>query len=514
MHRCAPVLAGLAAVLLSAAPQVVFAQTASTIEAVQVEPVVYDRADFYEEAHDEAAIDTLALTPVYISDEMKYFTKYESNGNYDQGFSRGDGYNALGYYQFDRRYSLVSFISDVYAYNPQKYAMFAPVIARGDELSDGSISMYDDETESLTELAQLAEDAWHAAYAADPAEFSALQDAYAYNNYYAVTERWLAKSEDDGGLGISLEGRADCVKGLIWSMTNLFGSGGVRWFITEAALTNDMTDREMVNALVDALVGNIAERYPNQPQYHTGWINRYERERADCLAYIAEDEAAAGDSSNDNGNQPSEPEAPETPDEPAGESSVLQQFSDYEAGGWYALSPDDLTYAVEAQLMKGRQDGTFGFTDSITRADVAVVLHRMAGEPAASSTPFSDVDYNAYYGRAIAWCRAEGIISGYAGSNTFGPNDPVTREQLACMLNSFVRSIAPVGGAGGRVEATLMPDWSSVSSWAQEAVAWAVDADVISGSVVNGEKYLDPLGQASRCQVGVMVARLHRDILS
>ena len=59
-----------------------------------------------------------------------------------------------------------------------------------------------------------------------------------------------------------------------------------------------------------------------------------------------------------------------------------------------------------------------------------------------------------------------------------------------------------------------MPDWSSVSSWAQDAVAWAVDADVISGSVVNGEKYLDPLGQASRCQVGVMVARLHRDILS
>ena len=100
MHRCAPVLAGLAAALLFAAPQATLAQTPSVLEASEASDASFDRADFYEEAYDEAAIDTLALTPVYISDEMKYFTKYESNGNYDQGFSRGDGYNALGYYQF------------------------------------------------------------------------------------------------------------------------------------------------------------------------------------------------------------------------------------------------------------------------------------------------------------------------------------------------------------------------------------------------------------------------------
>ena len=51
---------------------------------------------------------------------MKYFTKYESHGNYNQGFSYGDGYNALGYYQFDRRWSLIPFMKQAYNYNPEK----------------------------------------------------------------------------------------------------------------------------------------------------------------------------------------------------------------------------------------------------------------------------------------------------------------------------------------------------------------------------------------------------------
>ncbi len=60
---------------------------------------------------------------VNVTPEMKYFTKYESHGNYNQGFSYGDGYNALGYYQFDRRWSLIPFMKQVYNYSPEKYGM-------------------------------------------------------------------------------------------------------------------------------------------------------------------------------------------------------------------------------------------------------------------------------------------------------------------------------------------------------------------------------------------------------
>lgn len=223
---------------------------------------------------------------VNVTPEMKYFTKYESHGNYIQGFSYGDGYNALGYYQFDRRWSLIPFMKQAYNYNPEKYSMLKDAIDRGGEISNANNSM--SENGQLTELGRIAQEAFQGAYNTDPAEFSALQDAYAYNSYYAVTEAWLKS-----GLGIDISGRADCVKGMVWSITNMCGTGGCRDFFRWANLSNDMSDREFVTALSNSVVNNVATKYASQPQYHEGWKNRYRNELKDCLVYIAEDEAAA-----------------------------------------------------------------------------------------------------------------------------------------------------------------------------------------------------------------------------
>lgn len=223
---------------------------------------------------------------VNVTDEMKYFTKYESHGNYNQGFSYGDGYNALGYYQFDRRWSLIPFMKQVYNYDSAKYGMLKAAIDRGGEISNGSNPMY--ANGQLTELGHIAQDAFQGAYNTDPVEFSALQDAYAYNSYYAVTESWLKNA-----LGIDISGRADCVKGMVWSITNMCGTGGCQDFFRWANLTNSMTDREFVTALSNSMVDNVARKYSSQPQYHEGWKNRYKNELKDCLVYIAGDEAAA-----------------------------------------------------------------------------------------------------------------------------------------------------------------------------------------------------------------------------
>ena len=220
---------------------------------------------------------------VNVTPEMKYFTKYESHGNYNQGFSYGDGYNALGYYQFDRRWSLIPFMKQVYNYDSAKYSMLKDAIDRGSEISNTSNAMY--ENGQLTELGRIAQEAFQGAYNTDPVEFSALQDAYAYNSYYAVTEAWLKS-----GLGIDISGRADCVKGMVWSITNMCGTGGCRDFFRWANLSNDMSDREFVTALSNSVVNT---KYSSQPQYHEGWKNRYRNELKDCLVYIAEDEAAA-----------------------------------------------------------------------------------------------------------------------------------------------------------------------------------------------------------------------------
>ena len=246
---------------------------------------------------------------VNVTPEMKYFTKYESHGNYNQGFSYGDGYNALGYYQFDRRWSLIPFMKQAYNYNPEKYSMLKDAIDRGSEISNASNAMY--ENGQLTELGRIAQEAFQGAYNIDPVEFSALQDAYAYNSYYAVTEAWLKS-----GLGIDISGRADCVKGMVWSITNMCGTGGCQDFFRWANLSNDMTDREFVTALSNSVVDNVARKYSSQPQYHEGWKNRYRNELKDCLAYIAEDEAAAATPV-----QPEPTPAPDSNDDPSDDAN-------------------------------------------------------------------------------------------------------------------------------------------------------------------------------------------------
>lgn len=262
------------------------------VDAKQPAPSDYDPADEYSEAVDPSSLMTLSfnsmmatssssLQPKALSSEMKYFAQNESGSNYNLGFSYGDGYHAMGFYQFDRRYALVDFMQECYNYNPQRYGMFKAVIDRGSELKrDADDVIYDKKTHKLTELGQLAEDAWHAAYAADPQEFSALQDAYGYQEYYLPVERIVRK------YGLDLSGRADCLKGLCWGMNNLFGSGGCQKFFKMANLSNDMSDEQAVTAICDALIDYMTNTSTNQ--YAASYANRYAREKKTCLTYLAQ----------------------------------------------------------------------------------------------------------------------------------------------------------------------------------------------------------------------------------
>lgn len=283
-------------------------------------PSDFDRTDEFDNgsmsqvAIELAAVDTRAVAA--ISDEMKYFTRFESNCNYDQGFSYGDGYNAMGYYQFDRRYALVPFIESVYSYDPVKYSMFQAVVERGDELKTAPI--YDSANKALTEIGRLANDAWHAAYAADPQEFAALQDGYSYNNYYKPVERLLAST-----YGVDISGRADCVKGLAWGMCNLYGSGGVQKFFTAAKLNEGMSDREMATALCDAVIDYFSSGAGKNHAYAAGYVNRYKQEKRVCLGYVEQHEAE-----QQAPIVPPTPNAPETPQNPDANTDTDQGATD------------------------------------------------------------------------------------------------------------------------------------------------------------------------------------------
>ena len=144
-----------------------------------------------------------------------------------------------------------------------------------------------------------------------------------------MTESWLKNA-----LGIDISGRADCVKGMVWSITNMCGTGGCQDFFRWANLSNSMTDREFVTALSNSVVDNVARKYSSQPQYHDGWKNRYKNELKDCLVYIAEDEAATEEAPSEPDPEPEPAPAPrpnKVPAAPAG--PTVETDSDTDNGG-------------------------------------------------------------------------------------------------------------------------------------------------------------------------------------
>lgn len=401
--RHGAIVAGLAITLAIATP---FAATAAYAEPVQgaegtadegtttgssntgeelPAPADYDKSDFYQDSLTASALSsarTARASLATVSDEMKYFTLYESGKNYDQGFSYYDGYNALGYYQFDRRYSLVGFMRYCVNYDAATFSMFQAPLARAAELSDSSTSVYDSATKRLTEVGQLAEDAWHAAYAANPALFAALQDSYAYTNYYEPTERWLASK------GIDISGRADCVKGLVWSMTNLFGAGGVKRYLTAAELSNAMSDREFVDAIVDSLPSSLAA-YNKNTQYHKSWINRYEKERATCLEYIAADEAAAGetdDSTGGSAGSDSDSNAGSAGDSPTGSDGS----NDGSSAGGSGEPNDDANMSTDSGSSGGSEDEGSGGSDGSDGGEEDNFGESGSEEPGSGNTESDD----------------------------------------------------------------------------------------------------------------------------
>ena len=232
-----------------------------------------------------------SVSPMTFSDEMLYFCKYESSCNYDQGLSSGDGYHAMGYFQFDNRYGLGSFLKAVYQYNPSKYKALKVIGDRyGWDVTGATRS-----NNTFTRLGNDLNTAWHAAYKADPNEFSRLQNGWAYTEYYSGS---LGARGCLGAFGINLDNRPDCIKGLCWGMVNLFGAGGgasyikngnyygANWFFKYSGINESMSDETLIVTLCDFVVNNVSKRYPKQQIYWKGWQNRYRSEKEDCLSYL------------------------------------------------------------------------------------------------------------------------------------------------------------------------------------------------------------------------------------
>ena len=163
---------------------------------------------------------------------------------------------------------------------------------------------------------------------------------------------------------------------------------------------------------------------------------------------------------------------------------------------------EGICFVIENGLMVGTTSTTFAPKDTLTRAMLVTVLYRMAGSPAVNApSGFADVDDGQWYSDAIAWAAANGIVNG-VGNNRFAPSEPVTREQLAAIFFRYAKAEAP--------EADVLsgyPDAESVSTYARDAMAWAVSTGLVTGSKEADGTYLAPQGLAAREQAAAILMR-------
>lgn len=190
------------------------------------------------------------------------------------------------------------------------------------------------------------------------------------------------------------------------------------------------------------------------------------------------------------------------------ESEWSNPFSDVPADAWYF---DGVRYAAEHGLMGGYSTSLFGPDDHLTRAQLVQILYTLEGRPNTENEnlgyPFADVPGDSWFADAVYWARLHGIVSGYSAEQ-FGPNDSITREQMATILYNYAEYKGHDTSAG--TDLSGYDDVGEVSSWALTAMAWANAEGMISGT---SSAALSPRSFATRAQTALILMRYCENIM-
>ena len=177
-------------------------------------------------------------------------------------------------------------------------------------------------------------------------------------------------------------------------------------------------------------------------------------------------------------------------------------FNDVPESYW---AYDAIQYVYGEGLMAGTSGSTFSPEGTTTRGQIVTILWRLSGSPVVNYLmDFDDVDPAAYYAEAIRWATSEGIAGGYGGG-VFGPDDPITREQLAVMLHRYAQHEGCDVSIGEDTNILSYADAFTVSEYAVSALQWACGAGIISGT--GDGSTLTPQGEATRAQAATVLMR-------
>lgn len=193
-----------------------------------------------------------------------------------------------------------------------------------------------------------------------------------------------------------------------------------------------------------------------------------------------------------------------------GDAAPGSGFTDVLPGAWYY---DNVCRATQTLGYMNGYGAKFGPDDVLSRGQAACILYNMAGgttsilktaltgNESVGYFSFTDVPPKAYYAKAVAWAKAAGIVNGIGGTGNFAPDQPVTREQFACMLWNYAKATSSPTVSGVNVSQALASkkDGGSVSGWARNGVAWAVANKVMGNGGV-----IDPASNVLRAQAATM----------
>lgn len=191
-------------------------------------------------------------------------------------------------------------------------------------------------------------------------------------------------------------------------------------------------------------------------------------------------------------------------DNPSKPVSVAS-FTDISAQDWYYESVD---YVLKKGLMNGTSKNSFSPNEDTSRGMITTILWRMAGSPSVEGAGnYLDVSEDAYYAMAIAWANQAGVVTGY-GDGNFGPDDSVTREQMAAILNRYARYKG--ANVSHYADLSQYQDAEAVSDWARQNMEWAVGAGLIKGKE---DANLDPANSAVRAETAAILMRYCENIV-
>lgn len=177
-------------------------------------------------------------------------------------------------------------------------------------------------------------------------------------------------------------------------------------------------------------------------------------------------------------------------------------FNDVAYTSWYY---DAVKFVYDKGIMDGVSYYRFVPDATITRGMVVTMLWRMAGEPYEAAAGFTDVAAGRYYSTAVAWAARNGIVEGMTAT-TFAPDQAITREQLASILYRYAKWL---GFSGYGSDISGYTDAGKVSSYAYDAMSWAVRSGVVTGT---SARVLDPQGTASRAAAAQMFMNFYNYI--